>query len=36
LNHLRMVALWKPFLWQSFPSPKNSLTENSEHSEISH
>ncbi len=36
LNHLRMVALWKPFLWQSSPSSKTSLTENFEHSEISH
>ena len=35
-NHLRMVDLWKPFLWQSFPSPKTPLTENSEHSEILH
>jgi len=21
-NHLKMVGLWKPFLWQTFPSPK--------------
>ena len=35
-NHLRIVGLWKPFLWQSFLSPKTPLTENSEHGEISH
>jgi hypothetical protein len=34
--HLSLVGLWKPFLYPGIPGSKTPLTENSEHSEVSH